>query len=320
MFTSRKELKKRFEADNVDKMGQGVLLKFEVINSDYDVYNCSAPFEIKGEKYIFGRVEKYNEWASSKVMLFKESTPDTWEYVKNSGFLQLEDPFVAFIHGELVLGGTHVRKVKGKYETYSCYFYKVKVDEFTGDLGEFNYFTSGPMKMKDIRLIELSDGKIGVFSRPSGRKFNGGAYSAVGFAVIDTIDDLCPEVVENAEYIESLFGEGEWGGVNQVCLLDSGKLGVMAHISFNDKDANDERLSVYCNCAFVFDPETRGYDNFKIVATKSSFPACKAKIPRLEDCCFTSGVFRRPDGKYDLYSGIGDVHEGRMVIDNPFEG
>lgn len=28
----------------------------------------------------------------------------------------------------------------------------------------------------------------------------------------------------------------------------------------------------------------------------------------------------RKDGKCDLYSGVGDTREGRMVIDYPFEG
>ena len=27
---------------------------------------------------------------------------------------------------------------------------------------------------------------------------------------------------------------------------------------------------------------------------------------------------KRSDGKYDLYSGAGDTHEGRIVIDDPF--
>ena len=317
MFIARRELKERYEAENASKKGQGALLKFAGVDG-YCVYNCSEPFEISGKRYIFGRVEKIDEWASSKVMIFEQIGQDEWEYVKGSGFLQLEDPFVSFIHGYLVLGGTHVRKMKNKVDSYSCYFYRVQADKFTGDLGEFSYFTSGPNKMKDIRLVELPDKRIGVFSRPNGRKFENGAYSAVGFCTIDSLDELCAEVVESAEYIDGLFGEGEWGGVNQVHVIENGKLGIAAHISFNGKDEKGERLSVYCNCSFVFDPESRGYDNFKIIGTKSAYPACTAKLPRLEDCAFTSGVVKRPDGRYDLYSGIGDVHEGRIVIDDPF--
>ena len=33
-----------------------------------------------------------------------------------------------------------------------------------------------------------------------------------------------------------------------------------------------------------------------------------------------SGIVMRKDGKADLYSGIGDCQEGRIVIDYPFAG
>ena len=40
------------------------------------------------------------------------------------------------------------------------------------------------------------------------------------------------------------------------------------------------------------------------------------------DCGTTNikAVVLRSDGKVDLYSGIGDTAEGRVVIDNPFQG
>ena len=33
---------------------------------------------------------------------------------------------------------------------------------------------------------------------------------------------------------------------------------------------------------------------------------------------FTSGIVMREDGRADLYGGMGDVEEGRIVIDYPF--
>ena len=35
---------------------------------------------------------------------------------------------------------------------------------------------------------------------------------------------------------------------------------------------------------------------------------------------FTSGIVMREDGKADLYSGLGDAAQGRVVIDYPFAG
>ena len=317
MFVPRRELKARFEEENASIMGQGILLDFAGAEG-YDVYNCCAPFTANGKEYIFGRVEKRNEWANSKVMIFSRTEGDRWEYVEHSGFLQLEDPFVSFIHGQIVLGGTHVRKKQSKVESYSCYFYKTDISTFTGDLKEFTYFTSGPNKMKDIRLVELADGRIGVFSRPNGRRFENGAYSAVGFNIINSLDDLNAEIIESGEYIQGLFGEGEWGGVNQAILLENGKLGIIGHMSYNDTDKDGQRQSVYCNCSFVFDINDRSCENFKIIGTKSCYAPCPPKLDRLADCAFTSGVVKRSDGRYDLYSGAGDTHEGRIVIDDPF--
>ena len=40
--------------------------------------------------------------------------------------------------------------------------------------------------------------------------------------------------------------------------------------------------------------------------------------PDLRDCAFTTGIVMRPDGRAELYSGLGDVTEGRVTIDAPF--
>ena len=41
-------------------------------------------------------------------------------------------------------------------------------------------------------------------------------------------------------------------------------------------------------------------------------------MPNLVDCAFTSGIEMEKDGKVNLYSGIGDCEEGRILIENPF--
>jgi hypothetical protein len=72
--------------------------------------------------------------------------------------------------------------------------------------------------------------------------------------------------------------------------------------------------------AFVFDPAKHRIVDLKIIGTRPCYPDGPAKIPELVDCAFTSGIVMRPDGKADLYSGIGDTAEGRIVIDYPFAG
>ena len=51
------------------KKFEGRLLNFET-NDGFDVYNCSVPFDYDGKTYIWGRVERRSDWASSVTLLF----------------------------------------------------------------------------------------------------------------------------------------------------------------------------------------------------------------------------------------------------------
>jgi len=306
-----REKKALFEQNK--KIYDSALLTFKGTEG-YDVYNCSLPFTGKdGKKYIYGRVERPDEWANSMVWLFRETGKDTYEFVEGSMVYQLEDPFLQRIHGEIILGGTHVRKSRGQIDTYYGYFYR-------GDETRMTYFTTGPDYMKDIRLIELADGRIGVFSRPRHGTYSGGAQSQIGFTVIDKIEELDAKVIAEAPYLSGLLGSGEWGGVNQAYLLESCKIGVIGHMSFDDRDESGGPLQVYVNTAFVLDPENSTVTDPVIIGTKSCYPEQTPKVPRLADCCFTTGIIPREDGLIDLYSGVGDSDEGRITIDNPFAG
>lgn len=282
----------------------------------FDVYNSSIPFTYKGKTYVFGRVEKREDWARSWVRLFEQTGEDEWTLVDNSMIYQLEDPYVSIIKGEIVLGGTHVRYKQGEVDTFYGYFYRGT------DVNDLYYFTTGPDYMKDIRLVELANGKIGVFSRPRNeeirKKF--GSESIIGFTTIDDLNELSADVVENAPMIDGIFGKDEWGGCNQCYLLSTGNIGIIGHKSFNEIGTDGIEKKVYMNISMVFDPKSHKLLDQKIIATRSSFLDGPAKKPDLEDCAFASGIVTREDGKVDLYSGIGDTEEGRITIDYPFEG
>ena len=295
------------------KIYESSKLKFAGVDG-YDVYNCSIPFLHQGQKYIFGRVEKRNEWAESFVYLFEETGKDSYEVVKDSTPYQLEDPYVMFLGNEIILGGTHVTKMSGEIESVYGYFYRGM------DLKHLTYFTTGPKGMKDIRLVKLKNGKIGVFSRPRNEKIaeKYGSESMIGFAVIDRIEDLNAEVIVNAKYIHGIFENGQWGGCNQAYLFDNGKIGVIGHLSDKIYDEKGNEILSYKNISFVFNPETYGVEDLKIIATRADYPDGPAKMPNLVDCAFTSGIEMEKDGKVNLYSGIGDCEEGRILIENPF--
>ncbi len=305
--------KEQFEKNKT--IYESVKLRFLGVEG-FDVYNVSIPFAWKGKTYIYGRVERRSEWARSWVRLFEQTGKDEWTLVPGSMIYQLEDPYISFIHKELVMGGTHVRYRQHQPETYFGYFYKGT------ELEDLYYFTTGPEYMKDIRLVEMSDGKIGVFSRPRNEEVRKqfGSESMIGFTVINSLDELTSDLVENAPYIPGLFGKDEWGGCNQAYFLESGNIGVIGHICYKSFGEDGQMKQVYMNFSFVLDVEQHIALDQKIIGTRACYPAGPAKRPELTDCAFTSGIMMREDGKCDLYSGIGDTEAGRIVIDYPFEG
>lgn len=307
------EQKKIFNQNNI--IYESVKLKFTGVDG-FDVYNPSIPFYWDGKRYIYGRVEKREYWARSCVRLFEEIGKDEWSLVPDSMIYQLEDPYISIINNQLVLGGTHVRKRQQNIDTYYSYFYKGT------DIDDLAYFTTGPDHMKDIRLVELQDKRIGVFSRPRSSKIKEmyGSDSIIGFTTIDTLDDLNDEVINSALKIDNLFEAGEWGGCNQCYALDSGMIGVIGHKSYERILENGEKLLSYLNFSFVFDKDTHKAFDVKVIGTRDSYPNGPAKKTTLIDCAFTSGIVMREDGKSDLYSGIGDTEAARIVIDYPFAG
>ena len=309
-----KDIKEQFEKEKPTM--ESAVLTFHGVDG-YDVYNCSLPFYFSdGKRYIYGRVEKRGEWSRSRTMLFEETGPDDWTKVEGSDSLPIEDPNVASIGGQLLLSGVHVMHGKQRPAYFYNYFYKGT------DLNDMYYFETGPKDMKDIRLVELPGGRIGLFSRPRGEEImkKYGCESMVGYAEINSLDELCSDVIDNAEYISGMFADGEWGGANQLYYLDSGYIGVIGHQCYPIPQENANPIQVYANMAFIFDPKQHKVIHSKVIGTRSCYPDYPAKLPHLVDCAFTGGIVPRSDGKYDLYSGIGDTGEGRLVIDYPFEG
>lgn len=289
------------------------LLEFDV--NGYDVYNCSLPFEYEGKIYVWGRVEKREDWATSLTMLFEKS--ESGKFVRKAGVeaLPIEDPFMVKIHGEYVLGGSHVVKEKGLIKTYYMYFYRGK-SPFA-----LKYFTTGPDYMKDIRLVELEDGRIGLFSRPRCQAIidEYGTESQIGFTIVDSLDDIDAEVIENAEYIPGIFAPKEWGGINQAISFGDGQIGLIGHQSYNLYQEGVE-YPVYVNTALVYDYINKRIFDKKVIGVREDYPPTESKLKTLCKCAFTTGILLKNDDTVELYSGLSDVGEGVIEIPNPFKG
>ena len=305
-----KELREAFRRQG--RVHGGALLTFEGMDG-FDVYNCSIPFDWQGRRYLFGRVERREDFANSVTFLFQQTAPDRYAPVEGAVVYPIEDPHVAMIGDEIILGGTHVRKRSGQIDSLRGYYYRGR------DLRFLSHFTCGPANMKDIRLVQMQNGRVGVFTRPRSKRIAElyGSEAVVGFAVLDSIDELDAGIVDRAQVIDGLFAQGEWGGCNQCYLLRDGRIGVIGHRCFREPTP-DVVLQVYVNISFIFDPEDFSVTDMKVIGEKRSYPPTPHMLPYLADCAFTSGIVMRGDGKADLYSGLGDVAQGRIVIDAPF--
>lgn len=291
---------------------QGEKLQFEGVEEGYDVYNISAPFYVGDKVFVTGRVEKTEVTADSdsQVMLFEQMNGG-WCLANEQPKFKMEDGFAARIGEELIIGGVEVfpdpTEENPNHKNYRTIFYRGK------DTTSLEQFTVGPDGMKDIRLISLPNGKIGVFTRPQGEI---GGKGKIGYIEIDSLDDLKnKDILNNAKIIENQFPEGEWGGANELHLLKDGRIGVIGHIAYED-----EKGKHYYAMAFIYDPVTKSSSPIEIIATRKNFPNGKAKSPKHDDIIFPGGLIRNGDGTATLYVGLGDTETGKITIVDPFEG
>ncbi|WMT41813.1 DUF1861 family protein [Paenibacillus sp. D2_2] len=272
---------------------------------DKDVYNISATFEDQGKLVIAGRVEARDS-EHSEVYFFEEHD-GVWTPIEGAQTYQLQDPFYTRIHGELVIGGVQIypHPTVPNALMWRTVFYK------GASIHELELCFTGPDGMKDLRLVELQDGSIGVFTRPQGEK---GGRGKIGFTRVASLELLSIDQINEAPLLEGQFVDEEWGGCNEIHLLTNGTLGVLGHIACFDEQGDRH----YYPMAFSFDPETRAHSEIELIATRSEFPAGASKRSDLVNVVFSGGVVRHLDGTATLYCGISDAEAHRITIQDPF--
>ncbi|MEQ7051507.1 DUF1861 family protein [Paenibacillaceae sp. P-4] len=273
---------------------------------DKDVYNITAPFEDAGELVIAGRVESRDS-EFSEVRFFVERNGE-WAPREGAPTFELQDPFQTRFGGELVLGGVQIypHPTQENALMWRTVFYKGK------SIAELKPFFKGPDGMKDLRLVELQDGSVGVFTRPQGEK---GGRGKIGFARVNRLEDLSIELVNNTPLLDGQFIDEEWGGANEAHLLSNDRIGVLGHIA--NFDAQGDRH--YYPMVFVLDPATGKYSDIKLIAVRDKFLPGAAKRTDLVDVVFSGGLVRNGDGTAVLYAGISDAEAHRLTIDDPFQ-
>lgn len=296
------------------RVSEASLLSFNGVD-DSDIYNPSVPFIMNGITFMAGRIEK-RDGHNSTVRFFEKKADGFYCRYDMPEFV-MEDPFITFINDELILGGVEVDWVGTKVLSYKTVFFRGT------DLMNMKRFASGPKNMKDIRLVQLNDKRIGIFTRPREmQKLNEwGSYAKIGFTIISTLDELNEDVIVNAPHLQGQFIGEEWGGCNEAIVLKNGLLGVVGHkaygkfISMEDMDSMELH---YFGFAFAMDPVTLATTENKMIISRDCFPKAPAKKEGLKDITFTSGLVRLDDGNARVFTGLSDSAIGTAIIPDPF--
>lgn len=271
----------------------------------YDVYNPTVPFLWNNETYIIGRVEKRDS-EESEAVFFTQETDGTFSPKSDAPRFRLQDPFVSFIDDGILFGGTETFPHSHTETTlqWRTNFY------FGKSVHELREFCKGPDGMKDIRLVQLKDKRLGVFSRPQGEK---GGRGKIGFTIIKDLSLLNAEVILNAPLLEQ-FNDDEWGGCNEAILLPNGKIGVLGHVA----KFSSGYVRHYYPMAFTIDPDTAKFTQMQILAERSDFLPGDSKREDLKDVLFSAGLVRHKDGSATLYTGVSDAEVQAIEIPDPF--
>lgn len=270
----------------------------------YDVYNPTAPFTYQGRRMICARVEKRDS-EESQAVFFEETDKDVYCVAEGWERYPLQDPCMTRVLGYYVLGGTEVfphPQEPGRMCWHTVFYYGT-------DPMHMERLSQGPDGMKDVRLVELADRRIGIFTRPQGEK---GGRGRIGFTIVEGFAEVTASVMENAPLLD-LFYEEEWGGVNEVHLLPDGRLGVLGHIACFKPD----EVRHYFPMAFVYDPGTGTHTRPCILAERREFLPGPSKRPDLKDVLFSGGILCQGE-MAELYVGVSDCEIQYIAVQNPF--
>ena len=307
------EGKRRTELETDKSTPDAEILSFAGIGGR-DVYNPAIVVS-EGKKYLAGRVEKHDDQQHPEVCFFTEEEKGAYRIDDVLPRFKLEDPFVSYINGEIIFGGTETTW-KGGEASFRVVFYRGET------LESLRRFAAGPPQQKDIRLIGLPNHRIGTYVRPQNE--SSVRPGRIGYIELDSIDELneltSERIMKDADLFLDQFGEHEWGGANQIHLLPDGRHGVLAHIV--EKDSDD--VLHYKVITFIYDPETGERTEYRVIAERRDFPETDAKPDRkgkntLKDVVYPGHLECDSDfSRGTLYVGLSDAAVGRKVIEDPF--
>lgn len=308
---------------------KGRLITVHGLAEGKDAYNPSGPFSFEDAEYLWFRVESRDK-LDAVAMLAKKTAEDVYELVYDVPALPIEDPFISFVSGRMVVGGVEVFKDEHDRVTgYRTVFYQ------GASFRDLKQFAVGPDGMKDIRMAQLTKGrdagKIHVFTRPF-FPIHSRMMGRIATTTLSSLEEIDSKRLsaQNTQWVQGLFIETEWGGVNDVYELSEDLIGALCHISRFDSRGKRN----YAAAAMVFNRANQTYSPLQIIADRGDFPMGPVKImpenvarpemhDDLADVVFSSRLTSVSGNilssvSLELTCGLSDATAGIITIPNPF--
>lgn len=155
--------------------------------------------------------------------------------------------------------------------------------------------------MKDVRLCQLPDGRLAVFTRP---QFDDMFFGRIGFIIIDDLADLTSAVPQAALLKIDMDSSGKIGA-NEV-LYYQNRLQVICHVA----TLGSARDLHYRAFHFSLDPDSpfTGQIHLSPLCCRSDFPTSLPKADYLEDVVFPGGIGSPQEQEF--YCGLSDSSLG----------
>lgn len=269
----------------------------------FDVYNPTAPFCEGERQYIAARVEARNS-ENAQVRFFHWDGDSKARLVNDAPAFNLQDPFLCRIDNSWVFGGVEisVNPDNGGW--------RWRTQFWQGDsIFTLRPLAQGPWGMKDIRLLQLPDKRILIFTRPQGAI---GGRGKIGWLIINSLRELNTSCFEQGKLLLQLDDQS-WCGVNEAHVLDENWVGVLAHVACFDVSGNRH----YYAAAFRFNVMTRQATPLRIISSRDDLQPGESKRDDLRDVIFPGGLIR--DGqRHLLFCGANDCEVHWRELADPF--
>ena len=306
-------------------------ITFEGVPEGKDIYNpagfISTKLNGKPIKLFAARVEGTASETDMFVGFFSVNEGKAFSLLETKiifgpghlPFLALQDPFYTTIQTEngkeLLFGGVSVfeKFVNGNREIhYHTVFYR----DFGRGVDHLKKVIDGPARHKDIRIQQKKDGSYVIFTRPQNGNPLLGGLGKVGVTFANRLEDITPELIQNAPILKGQLFDDEWSGVNATYQLKNGLIGLLGHVAMKDAEGNRHYYAV----AWAHDPTTGWYSEMEIIFERRDLPngiERGAKFESLKDIIFSGQLIRHGNGTATLVGGGGDIEVFQALITDP---